>query len=170
MKKLVSIGLCATLLASEMETSKARANPVMGICIVAAVTLAATGIVVIIRSCRPKYYCLCDPSESPAKYWAAAASRREIIVNEWLVMKGPFASLAEAKPCPPPTNGVSAAKSSIIKNGNTGDSTLQYIHIEKSANLVDWVEQAVFVDFPDNMMWSQTNSFAEPTAYYRAWY
>lgn len=151
---------------------EAKPNMVAGICLVAFATVVIGGVVVTVRQCKPKFFCIWDMMDPSKGYWVASVTRRDLIANDWAVASGPYDTAEAAKvTCPPPTNAPSNMITSMAVGGGwLANFVPQWIHIEESTNGVDWVEVAVFADDPTNFSWSKTNSSAMTTAFYRAWH
>ena len=169
MKTLITFIVILSLIAMPVQESKG--SIVAGICLIAVVTVMVGGVVVTVKQCKPKFFCIWDMMDISKGYWVQSVTRRELIANDWAVASGPYETVTAAKAnCPPPTNApVSLTSSMVVGGGGVAGYAPAYIHIEKSTNLVDWVEVATFIDDPTNFSWSCTNSIAEPTAFYRAW-
>ena len=169
-KRVITGALCLALVAIPIESPKA--NIIAGICLMGITVIVAGGVVIMIKQCKPKYYCLWDMMDPAKGHWIGTATRSELIANDWAVASGPYNTVAEAGVhCPPPTNAPSIKVSNVVSGGvGTYSYTPSWIHIEESTNLVDWVEVAMFADDPTNFSWSKTNSSSIPCAYYRAWY
>lgn len=126
--------------------------------VVGAGVLAGVGIYVVTKSCNPKYYCMKD---SDGKYWVGTATKKEREVNDWVIVSGPYDSVAQGtNNCPPPP----------------GQMTLQMeppdwtIRVQESTNLLDWVTIHETRDDPFNLNFTffPTNNNAPGPVFYRA--
>jgi hypothetical protein len=145
--------LCLALIALFTLPLKAGDDPApdpqpmwLPACIVAAVGLAAVGIVVLVKSCEPKYYWLMD-DDQPPKFWVGAATRKECQINGWKRIGGPYNRPQDAPTQhPDPTNVVVSAVS------------LQTITVHASTNMTDWSVVHREVTDPEDFAYFPTNA------------
>jgi len=158
MKTLTTLVLMIALIVAPIRES--RASVVAGVCLIIIVAVVATGVSVKVKACGPKWYCV----EKDGSKFSAPMTRREIAMNEWVVLCGPYdtrAKLLDA--CTPCYESSTAPQQSNLSFPVT-------VHIETSTNLINWTEIASQEVDPDNFEFDFTNSVSQATCYYRAWF
>lgn len=178
MKTITAITLCAVLVVAPLNNTDAvptGAPPAdsdlywIPVCVIGAAVVAGAVVTWMMKSCKPKYYCVQD---SDGNTFPSNATKTERAVNEWKVKSGPYASVEEATAvCPPKTNSLSAfvAIASMSETTALEDEVLipsEPISIWKSTNLVHWVKVASLMDDPYSFSWSETNAL-DSHAFYR---
>jgi len=175
MKKTIALSLVAALVIAPLRIDAVPTVPTdpknsfaMGICLMGIAAVVGGGVVFIIKTCRPKYYCVQDED---GNRFASNATRSERAANDWKVKSGPYNSIQEAyQYCPPTTN--TASLGPVVAESQSGEDEVYIpaipIKIWKSTNLVDWVLRDTILDDPSHFSWSETNS--GPAAFYKASY
>jgi len=145
----MSVLLGAALVAMPIQS---RSQLLPAICIVIVVG-TGTAAVIWIMSCGPKYYCVYDPEVD--QQWCRAMSKADRQLDNLKVVSGPYKDASRCNiPCSKmPTNSFSPP---IM------------IHIQKSTNLVNWIECASFEADPECFEWS--DKISASSCYYRVWY
>jgi len=140
--------MAASLITMPMQRSQAQLAP--AICITLIAAAAVGGVVVVVKSCEPKYYCVRD--EETKQQWCRITTRKAAQMEGWTIVSGPHKS-AEAcdKVC--------------HTNLLTGMS-IPLMYIERSTNLINWETVAQLQDDPEAFEWSETNSL-HSAAFYR---
>ncbi len=152
MKNLITIFLCAAMVAMPMQRTKAQLAPAVCLVIIAAV--AVGGVAIIVSSCQPKYYC-CEDAETKNR-WCRIVARNDPEATEFKIISGPYKDASKCNQiC---TNGPPIAASEPIVE----------LHIEKSTDLQHWTECAKLQVDPTFFEWSETNT-VDRACYYRAW-
>ena len=140
MKTITAI-LCAVLVALPIQRPQAQLAP--AVCIVLFAAAAVGGVCVMISNCRPKYYC-CQDSET-GQHWCRVLTRGEAAAADLKVLSGPY---NDASLCNTACSNTVATVAGLYGT---------IIHIEKSTNLVNWIEAAAFDGNPNDFYWSETN-------------
>jgi hypothetical protein len=158
--KLIALVLVFVLISVQLPAQDESPNPQpasvwVAACVVVFAGAMAIGTAVVIRNCKPKYYCMKD---SEGTHFIGTATKKERQINGWVVVSGPYDTPdAGTNNCPPPaTNSVAFS-----------ESIESIIHIQESTNLVDWVTLASFQDDPGNFSYQHTNTTSSK-AFYRA--
>jgi hypothetical protein len=130
------------------------------ICLIGGAVIAGGAVVFLIKTCKPKYYCL---RNEDGDYFVSNATKREREVEGWVIVSGPYNSAEAAttnchKPPPSALTMVSLVYTPAIP-----------IKIWKSTNLVDWVLRDQISDDPAHFSWSETNTLGS-ACFYRASY
>jgi hypothetical protein len=143
MKRIwITVGLIAGLVCLPMERPKAQMAP--AICLVIIAAAAVGGVVLVVKACAPKYYCVRDESQVT---YCLVTTPRDAALAGLRVLSGPY---KDGHFCEVwcSTNTVITTKSTVL-------STLT---IERSYDLVNWtVWQSTNVDL---------NVFTETQAYF----
>jgi hypothetical protein len=183
MKRISKFGIIVTAMVSlALVTSQVRikAEPdpepqpaAAAWCVVLFGGAMLIGTVIIIRNCKPKYFCLEDHSEQPPKRWVGQASAKEASIEGWKVVSGPYNTPEEALGnCPNFTNEVqSASSASITAPGEIGIMNVgdREIFFEKSYDLTNWFSIGSIIDDPSNFAFYYTNAPGESNAFFRAY-
>jgi hypothetical protein len=152
MKKLITLVLCAVLFMAPIE--EAKAPTLAAVCLVLIAVGAVVGVAVIVRSCRPRYYCVSD--DETGQQWCRLMDKGDLIRPTLRILSGPY---KDAKKCE-----LICATNVVAEI----DPEMFTLHLEKSTNLVDWVECAQ-LQTDGAFEWSETNTVDAPFCYYRAW-
>jgi len=180
MKKLIALTLCGAMIAAPLDLNAVPKEPgpnepqsaVMAICLVGGGAIVGGVVIWMLKTCRPKYYCVKDED---GNVFPSNASRTERAANDWSVQSGPYTSAAAAAAaCPPKTNSVQTI-SAVGATVQSADNPGVYIpaipiKIWKSTNLVDWVLRDTITDDPSHFSWSETNTASTTAAFYKASY
>jgi hypothetical protein len=155
MKKLVIVGLCAALVAGSIQ--QARGFGLLAICIAGGTTIIAGVTYFMVKSCKPKYYCMTD--EDGNRFYSNA-TRTERAANGWEVTGGPYNSAEEAAAgCVVTTPPLTANAAIFIPAVS--------LTVWKTTNLVDWIVADRIVDDPSHFSWRDTNAVTGAQMYYR---
>lgn len=159
--------LSTCLVATQMRTIRADDSPpiqetaALAICLILFAAAGIGGTVIVIRSCAPKYYCLKDESETPPKYWVGTATKKEVEINEWTVVSGPYKTPGEVTNCPPV---------SVAMRANSWEWEIESeIFFEKSYDLENWIPIGSTIEDISNFSFSYTNETADASCYFRAY-
>lgn len=142
MKKLVTIGLCAALVAGSVQQSRGLAW--LAYACVAGGTAIIGGITYfVVKGCAPKYYCMTD-ADGNRFYSNATKTVRE--ANDWEITGGPYDSAEEA------------AAGCVITSPAGGAAPTRNLTIWRSTDAVSWTVADRIVDDPNHFEWRDTNS------------
>ncbi len=166
--KTIALTLCAALVAAPLhlhavpkdETPVEPQAHLLAICLVGAAAAAGAAVVWMMKTCKPKYYCVQD---NEGNRFSSNATKRERQVEGWKVVSGPYSSAeAAAIACPPMTNAPAFTEQ---------PTPSLPIRIYKSKDLgLTWNQVALINDDPMHFSWAETNSASDATALYRASY
>lgn len=158
-KKIITGILCASILFQSKQ--EAKPNLIAGVCLVMFASLIAGCVVVTIRACEPKWYCLHDPDANTT--WSQATTTRAAAINGYKIIGGPYENGEIARTNCPENND------NIRKKLNMTALSGFEVYLQKSTNLVDWVTVAKVIDDGySGFEQTFTNSLAETTVFYRA--
>lgn len=169
MKKTIAFTLCAALVLAPMQETKA--TNILAICLIGAAAVAGGVVVFLIKTCKPKYYCVQDED---GNRFPSNATRTERAANDWKVKSGPYRSAEEAAAaCPPKTN--SPAGLVMMAGLNNGEDEIfipqMTLKVWKSSDLVNWAQVDTILDDPDHFSWTDTNAISGASqAFYRVSY
>jgi len=138
MKTITAI-VCVLLLAFP---TRPRAQLAPAICIVVVTALATTGIVIMVSSCKPKYFVIHD-EENNLKY-CKITTRREANLEGLKIVAGPFKDAQQCDRAAHPTNLLAMATAMVT--------------IEKSTDLINWTVAGQTPGTIDCFEWDYTNS------------
>jgi hypothetical protein len=159
LQKATALLLVAALTSVTIQRTKAEpepqpASPFLAACVVIFAGVMVGGTAVIIRVCKPKYWCLKDKEGT---HWVGTATKKECQVNGWSMVGGPYESVeAGSTNCPPATNN-------ITMNMPPPDSLLL---LQESTDMLAWRTVQEQLDDPTNFKFEHTNT-TDRTAYYR---
>jgi hypothetical protein len=160
--KVVTFAVIASLLALSYQQTRADgdpepqpAHPFLAACVVIFAGVMVVGTAVVIRNCKPKYWCLKDKEGT---HWVGTATKKECQISGWTVVGGPYESVAAGtNNCPPP------ATNSVTMNIPAPDSFLQ---LQESTNLIHWTTIQEQWDDASKFKFEHTNTM-DRAAYYR---
>jgi hypothetical protein len=163
MKKLVVFGLCAALVAGSIQ--QAKSWNLLYVCYVGASTVIAGVTYFMVKSCKPKYYCMTD---ADGNRFYSNATRTEREVNDWEVTGGPYDSAEEAAAgCVVTAPAVAAAGETQAADAGVFIPAVA-LTIWKSTNAVNWVVADRIIDDPQHFSWRDTNAIsANAQMFYR---
>jgi hypothetical protein len=140
----------SNLRASEIEPAPKQPgqDSALALCIVALAAVAVGVIYVVSKNCKPKYYWMMDPEEQPPRFWVGAHNNKEVQINGWKRIGGPYERIEDAPPVHPnPTNRVS----------HISDQPVVRVSAQHSDDMVTWttvhterVQLDEFLFFPTN--------------------
>lgn len=166
MKKIITLTLCAALILAPIE--RARSSAVLAVCLIGAAVIAGATIIFTVKTCKPKYYCMKD---SDGNYFSSNATKKDRIVNDWVIISGPYSSAESAAAnCHKPA-ATGLVMMAALESGDQVYIPEVPIKIWKSHNLVSWVLRDTIIDDPSNFSWSETNAISDHfQMFYRASY
>jgi len=159
--KIVAVSLCAALLAAplNLDAVQTSAPPIeqnfhmFAVCLIGGAVVAGGAVIYMLKTCRPKYYCVKDED---GKQFPSNASRTERAANDWEVVSGPYNSAEDcARNC---------STNSVKQVVNIPAIPMK---IMSSTDLVTWTQAVAIVDDPEHFTWTGTNSAALPAMFYR---
>lgn len=157
MKSFISKCLCCAIMLFPIQRPKAHLAGVL-IC-VGVVAVGMATVVIVVKSCAPKYYCV-SSVESKAQ-WCTATTRKEIDLDDELkYIAGPYSSEAA---CTDRCNQTNAPTSLQAATG-------EYVTIEKSHDLKTWLVAGVAEGTIINFEWSETNAVSDKPVFFRVRY
>ena len=157
MKKFTTILLIGALTVVPWQRPRAQVGPVV-LCVAIVVVVAAGAAVVYVSSCgSPKYYCVSDPEQGNYQ-WCTATSRKDAALEGLKIMSGPYKKVDDCN----------LVCTNFVKGPEVSALTAN-IFIEKSTNLVNWVECAAITAEPDCFEWADTNAMTS-ACFYRVRY
>lgn len=155
MKRILTSTLCTALILLPVQRPKAYLLPAV-ICV--GIVAAGVGtVIVIVKSCQPKYYC-CRPEGEKTQY-CRATTRKEAEIEGFTVVAGPFTSEAACSDRCSQTN----APTSLLSIAST-----DFVTIERSHDLKNWFVAGVAPGTITNFEWSETNQVSDKPIFYRA--
>lgn len=152
METIVTSLLIAAIVAIPVQRAIPQEKPpekdwLLALCVVAVAGAAATAVYIASRSCKPKYYWLCD-GEQPPKYWVGTATKKECEINGWRRVGGPYDKPGDAPPQPPST---------LLSYTEEPPGPSMRIKVHESSDMQHWtvIHEAVcptedFAYFPTN--------------------
>jgi len=168
LKKFTVAVLCAALLVTGIQ--QARGHWLLYACVAGGTAIIGGITYFMVKSCRPKYYCMTD---ADGNRFYSNASRTEREANDWTITGGPYASAEEAAAgcvvTTPTTNNVAVAFMSLaqltLAQSNTNLNAADEVFIPsapmtiwRSADMNNWEVADQIVDDPENFTWIDTNA------------
>lgn len=150
MKTSIAI-LCSLLLTFPVHQSRSQLVPAL--CITAFAAIAVGGIVVVVQSCKPKYWVIED-EENHLKY-CKITTKREAQLDGLKIVAGPFADATQCDRVAHPTNLLAKVVSMVT--------------IEKSTDLVNWTVAGEVAGTADCFEFTETNR-VDSVCFYRVRY
>jgi len=158
-KSIITAILCVAILIHSKP--EARSSLVGGICLIIFATVVAGCVVVTVKSCAPKWYCLNDPEANTT--WSQQTTTRSAAINGYKIVGGPYDTETVCRiSCKDNNDNTSRAQKLVALQNYE-------VYLQKSTNLVDWVTVATVTDDGHSgFEQSFTNSITEATVFYRA--
>lgn len=176
MKKTIVLSLCLALVLAPLQSNSTTPggsgevdSSIMAICLIGAAAVAGGVIVFMLKTCKPKYYCVEDED---GKRFPSNATRSERLANDWKVKSGPYKDRETAlEYCPPQTN--TPPKLVLMTGLNNGEDEVFIpavpLKIWKTTNLTHWILADTILDDPSHFSWIDTNAISGQ-AFYRVSY
>jgi len=121
----------------------------VGICLILGVVAGVTAVYMVSKACKPKYYWMMDPEDSPPRFWLGTHSNKEVQIQGWKRIGGPYDRIEDAPTQPPnATNRVSHLSS---------EPTLR-VSVQQSQDSVNWVTVHTEVSQIDEVVYYPTNT------------
>ena len=145
--KLLTFCVITCLLASQVRLHsepepdlEPQAAWVAACFLVGAGILAGVGIYLVVKSCKPKYWCIKDRD---GNHFVSTATKNEVAINDWSIVSGPYESVTQGtNNCPPPQ------PLPIIAFSQPLDWT---IRVQESPDLINWTTIYETRDDPQNL-------------------
>lgn len=151
--------LCVAILIQSKP--EARSSLTGGVCLIIFAVVVGGMVVVTVKSCGPKWYCLHDPEANTT--WSQQTTTRAAAINGYKIVGGPYDTETVCRSSCKDNNDDPHKPQGLVALQNLE------IYLQKSTNLVDWVTVATVTDDGYNgFEQSFTNSMSEATVFYRA--